>query len=73
MAPVAIRIEPPTPNAGVTWGSSGRTPGAGVVPETVDLLSDRIVVDAGALVFDVAVEFTPTVAFTARVAEALGA
>lgn len=42
--------------------------------EIVDVLSDKIVVDAGAVVFDVVVEFSLTVAwFTALVAEALGA
>jgi hypothetical protein len=42
--------------------------------ETVDVLSDTIVVDAGAVVFEVVVEFTLTVVwFTALVAEPLGA
>jgi 3-keto-L-gulonate-6-phosphate decarboxylase len=42
--------------------------------ETVDVLSDTIVVDAGAVEFEMAVEFTVSVAwFTALVAEPLGA
>jgi 3-keto-L-gulonate-6-phosphate decarboxylase len=42
--------------------------------ETAGMLSDTIVVDAGAVEFEMAVEFTVTVAwFTALVAEPLGA